>query len=43
MQTMRQSLLLITSGTGNFDFEIGVSDTITWLETSRNFEITYSN
>ena len=30
-----------TSGTGNFDFELGVSDTITWLETSGNFEITY--
>lgn len=30
-----------TSGTGIFDFELGVSDTITWLETSGNFEITY--
>lgn len=30
-----------TSGTGIFDFEIGVSDTITWLETSGNFILKY--
>lgn len=30
-----------TNGSGNFEFNLGVSDTITWLETSGNFEITY--
>lgn len=30
-----------TTGSGNFEFNIGANDVVTWLETSGNFEITY--
>ena len=32
-----------TSGSANFDFNIGINDSITFLETSGNFDITYGS